>query len=190
MKFKNLFLTGNIQVGKSTALDKLKAQHLTGQKIRGFKTKPFYLSEKTQQDPRGILQGYWLEEQSLDPASQCPEKQLVGINQASPGGKCCRGITETFEGLGLEVLTKALQEQEGILWMDELGFFEREALQFQAKVFEALESPMPVIGVIKIRRNPFLEAIAARKDVLVLEVNEDNRDSIVEEIIKYWEWLR
>ena len=39
--------------------------------------------------------------------------------------------------------------------MDELGFFESEALNFQKQVLKCLASPIPVLGVIKPLSTPF-----------------------------------
>ena len=39
--------------------------------------------------------------------------------------------------------------------MDELGIYERDALEFQAHVFRVLDSPLPVLGVLKDKSSPF-----------------------------------
>lgn len=179
MSSKNIFLTGEIQIGKSTAISKFLKKHLSAADVlAGFKTKPFY--------EEGLLKGYYIENQ-IEPIKIDIYENIVGVNQASGLGKSCKGITETFETAGVQILEESLKITNSIIIMDELGFFEREAVNFQKKVHKTLDSPHRVIGVLKARRNEFLDSIEAREDVVVIEVTLENRDSIVEKIQKYWE---
>ena len=111
---------------------------------------------------------------------------MVGINKLFPQGKGCQGITKAFETRGVEILKNALHHQSDLILMDELGFFEKEALKFQQKVFELLDGGTKVLGVIKKRSNPFLESIKKRENVMVIEVTLDNRDEILNRLNKIW----
>ena len=51
-------------------------------------------------------------------------------------------------------------------------------------VIEALDADSNVFGTILSRSHPFCNRIKGRKDVEVFEVNEDNRDSLPDTIIK------
>jgi nucleoside-triphosphatase THEP1 len=62
--------------------------------------------------------------------------------------------------------------------MDELGFMELGAPVFRAAVLRALDGEVPVIGVIRLERNPFLDAVRNHPKVAVTEVNESNRDAL------------
>jgi len=182
LKFKNIFLTGKIQIGKSTAISKFLAKHIDQEStIAGFKTKAYYENNN--------LKGYYIENQK-SPFKININENIVGINNDFGSGKSCYGITKTFEENGVDILDEAMKTSNSIILMDELGFFERKAEKFQSKVHETLNSDHRVIGVIKERRNEFLNSIANRSDVVVIRVTLENRDSIVDEINKYWEsWL-
>jgi len=76
-------------------------------------------------------------------------------------------------------------EQKGghLVVMDELGRMELFSQKFQQKVMEVFDSSVPILAVIQDRRNPFLDAIRGRKDVVMFRVTEENRDGLVREII-------
>lgn len=183
MKSKNIFLTGKIQIGKSTAISKFLKQNISSKDIvTGFKTKPAYENNR--------LKGYYIENQIAPPDSSSIENILnfmVGINDDFENGKSCHGITEVFEDKGVEILEKSMAIPNSIILMDELGFFEKKAENFQRIVHKALDSENRVIGVIKERKNDFLESIESREDVLVIKVTLENRNNIVDEIKKHWE---
>ncbi|MBR0172674.1 MAG: hypothetical protein IJQ21_07770 [Lachnospiraceae bacterium] len=63
--------------------------------------------------------------------------------------------------------------------MDELGPNEGEAHDFQESVRSVLDHPSTsVIGVFQKAPSPFLDEIASRKDVVLLTVTSENRDSL------------
>lgn len=179
MGCKNIFLTGKINVGKSTAISKFLERYLIESSlIAGFKTKPFY--------ERGALEGYYIESQ-IPGENTTILQSLVGINGDFGKGKYCYGIAETFEKKAVHILCESLKIPNSIILMDELGFFEKDAEKFKEQVHRTLDSDHRVLGVIKEKRNPFLDSITERKDVKVITVTLENRDIIVEEINKYWE---
>lgn len=60
--------------------------------------------------------------------------------------------------------------------MDELGPHEAEAVRFRQMVFEVLDGPVPVLGVLQEANSPFLQEIARRPDVTVIRITKENRD--------------
>ena len=176
---KNIFLTGDIQVGKSTAIFNFLEKYVSkSERISGFKTKPFY--------ENGFLKGYYIESQ-LNPMISDITENMVGINIAFGSRKHCYGVTEVFEKKGTLILHESLKIPNSIILMDELGFFEKDAVQFKDQVHRALNSTHKVLGVLKERKNDFLDSIVSREDVKVIRVTLENRDDIVNEINKYWE---
>ncbi len=172
---KNIFLIGDINVGKTTIIDRYITENKDIYKIiSGFKTKESLKN--------GSLFGYYLENQ-LFPNE---DYTLVGINRLFPNGIKNEGITSAFETRGVEILSDALKKVSDLVILDELGFFEVDAEIFKSKVYEILDSEKKVLGVLKKRTNPFLERIKIRKDVLVIEVTIDNRENIISEIYKIW----
>ncbi len=86
-----------------------------------------------------------------------------------------------FEDIGVKAIRRALASEELIV-MDELGFLELGAAKFQEAVVATLQSPQPVLGVLKKARNSFLDMICEMDGVEVIEVREDNRDRLPGEI--------
>lgn len=178
LAIKNIFLTGEIHVGKSTIIVNFLKNYITEpSEIAGFKTKAFY--------EEGYLKGYYIESQ-ISPMIYNISENIVGINSDFRSGKSCYGITEVFEKKGVEILQESMRILNSIILMDELGFFEKDALQFIKQVHRTLDSPHRVLGVLKDKKNDFLNSIAAREDVKVIRVTLSNRNDVVQEINKYW----
>jgi len=75
--------------------------------------------------------------------------------------------TGAFAEVGVPAVREALA-RAAIVVMDELGRFELAEPVFLAAVREALDSPVPVVGVLKAESNPFLDAIRARPDTAII----------------------
>jgi nucleoside-triphosphatase len=177
LRVKNLFLTGEVGVGKSTIVRSLIYAHYSEQNVGGFKTVP-YMED-------GELKGYSISEYTagLDTLNS---GYIVGVNIGGGHRKKCIGRPEVFESIGVEILENCLEKHPEIIVMDELGFFESEAENFKRRVYDVLDGNTQVLGVLKKRKTQFLDSVKNRKDVLVLEVDKNNRDSLKEEIEKYW----
>jgi nucleoside-triphosphatase THEP1 len=53
---------------------------------------------------------------------------------------------------------------------------------FREAVVSVLDSESPVLATITIRRDPFTDAVRARRDVEILEIDPANRDRVGAEI--------
>ncbi len=148
----NLFLTGNVGVGKSTAIRSFlqKANFSYG----GFETK--------------------LEADRVIIRDLTSDKTEVVARREGSNWKVRR---EGFEGLGKSAIEHALLTKD-IVVMDELGRFELGCKGFQKAVFLAISSDTNVLGVLKAESNPFLDRIRGLKEVIVIEVTEENRKFI------------
>lgn len=155
---RHLFLTGPKQIGKSTALARLLAGRDAA--LGGFRTRrirvaggaDIYMLPPDRDDFRqeNILFRRRAGQLLLDPAD--------------------------FDRLGCAMLEKS--GECDLLLMDELGPTEVQALGFQRAVLAALDGDIPVYGVLQQADSPFLEKIAARDDVRVVTVTEENRDAL------------
>ncbi len=83
---------------------------------------------------------------------------------------------DVFDRLGVWLLSFAAPPQ--LIIMDEIGFMERDARLFQARVLALMDGPCPVLGVIKALSDPFLDRVRAHPDVVCVEVTEANRDAL------------
>ena len=63
--------------------------------------------------------------------------------------------------------------------MDELGMMENEAPLFIDQVKRHLDGSIPILGVVKPRSTPLLDAVRAHPAVELITVNESNREALV-----------
>ena len=64
--------------------------------------------------------------------------------------------------------------------MDELGWMESSSYAFQKAVFAALSGPVPVLGVVRDERLPFLDAVRSHPEVELLTITRENREQMRE----------
>ena len=156
---KHIFLTGEIQIGKSTAIRSFLEQ--SGMHADGF------LTRLTSRELQRELILYRFDtvlgesDGKLAAKMNWPEVEV---------------FAETFDIHGAEIVRGS--GSSGLIIMDELGAFEESAPEFKAAVFEKLGGVVPVLGVVKKRESPFLDAVRAHPNVTVIEVTEDNRDAV------------
>ena len=157
---KKIFLTGKNGVGKSTLCDKVLQN--TKFSFGGFKTLP-------------VLDGQKLKGFKIRDIETGDEEEIAYFDDKF----LIHPVVGGFENLGVKSLKNAFEHKELVV-MDELGFLESEAESFKNTVFEVLKSGKMVIGVMKIDRNEFLDEV--RKYVEILQVNEENRDILPQEL--------
>jgi len=160
----HVFLTGEKQVGKSTIIRRYL--ELTGISADGFVT--FWES-----DGSGAG-GLYLSRYSPDPPP--PDKYLIavkGTRRLTPVEEHAR----VFDVFGREILDNS--GKRGLIVMDELGFLESEAPDFQRAVMRHIDGDVPILGVIKPKRTGFLDGIRAHPNVTVREVTPENRDEVL-----------
>ena len=82
---------------------------------------------------------------------------------------------DRFDTLG----TAALRDRDGdVLLMDELGPAESGAKKFCEAVLAALDSDLPVLGVLQKADTEFLRAVAGHPRVRLVTVTVENRDEL------------
>jgi len=116
---KNIFLTGDIQVGKSTILNSFLLNFKGS--IGGFKTEPIFLDK-----------GKTFILKSLNHFNGKIEGNHYICKFSDAAGRLLPQV-ETFEGLGVSILKECLEKNPDVIIMDELGIFESHALNFQKK---------------------------------------------------------
>jgi len=170
----HIFLTGERGVGKSTLLNKIISD-IIGRKavdVGGFCT----VAGEKQAD------GY--EYIYIVPYSRASQQDVALHQDKTPpvGARKKGGFPEAFNKYGVEKLRATLESDPMIIIMDELGFMESDAFEFQKMVMNILDGEIPVFGVIKPRQTSFLDHIRERDDVRIIEVTTDNRDDMADEI--------
>ena len=167
----HIFLTGDVQVGKSTIIKKtLGALHL--QTLGGFR------SVSVPDLPDGAMSVYLSPSGEAHPAMG--DWNRVGIRKG-----CGRGIEkfpEAFERAGVQALENA--ETKPLILMDEVGRMESAAARFSERILALLEGSTPILGVVqKIADTPLTNAIRRHPNVRIVEVSLDNREEKAQEVL-------
>ena len=133
---KNIFLTGNLHVGKTTLINQIIAA-LPATRISGFRTSRYYHDQK--------LKGFYIEDINIK-SKEFKDKFI---------GKCIDedhwvSIPSTFDGYGTKIMERCLNDQADLIVMDELGFLKMTQPGSKQR-FSGLDADKPVLGVLKQR---------------------------------------
>ena len=162
---ENIFLTGDPGIGKSTIIRFIRAL-LPELVCGGFRTVSAEsvtpgamadvfiekLCEKTPQDPAHLVGIRW----------------KIGSFTAYPA---------IFDTAGVECLS-APPIGAALIIMDELGVMESDAMRFQQAVLSALDGHTPVLGILKPKRTPFLDAVRSHPRSEIIMVTASSRDAL------------
>ncbi len=175
---RHLFLTGDIQVGKSTAICKvLRTLNIP---VGGFRT----IAGNYTQDGSSEI---YLVPAGTDAPILHPENRV-----AKRHGAGCRfgfsAFSEVFDDVGTNLLQNT--QRYPLILMDELGFLEKDAYGFQKAVLTCLAGSVPVLGVVRDRDSPFLNKVRSHPNVEVLRVTKENRDLIYADLLERFSALK
>jgi nucleoside-triphosphatase len=162
----HVFLTGEIQIGKSTALRRFLAE--TGVASDGFLT--YFEPDGKERGGRDLFIA------PFDTLAPSAERRRAA--HRSGGGLTV--FAEAFEIYGAEIVRRA--GRRDLIVMDELGVMEENAPRFKEAVLRRLDGEIPVAGVVKQARSPFLDAIRAHPGVEIITVTRENRDGVPERL--------
>lgn len=149
-----VFLTGERQIGKSTAIDRFLQE--TGLHPGGFRTRFHW-----EGDRRCLY---------LCPAAAPQDRTLVARGDSSG----MHPIPGAFDSAG----PGALAQRGEITLLDELGFLEAEAQHFRTAVLSCLEAEGPVLGVLRQGFPGWTGEVARHRAVETLTVTKENRDAV------------
>lgn len=162
---KNIFLTGEKRVGKSTIISKIIED--IDLKIGGYMTerevsnhgRAFTIRSLSNREEKYTIAK--VDDRSL-------EKEIY---------------IESFKSQLPQMLDRDLENCD-FLVLDELGFMENDIQAFTSKIYEILDSDKFVFGVVKAHDCEFLNKIRSRDDVKIIEITRENRDWIGEKIVR------
>ena len=168
----HIFLTGDIQVGKSTIIRRFLEQ--TRLPADGFVT--YWERDSRDQgtakpDSEGS-RSLWLSPYSKD--LQTVNRYLL-LREVAGSLTAREDAICVFSEQGRRILKES--GRKSIIIMDELGFLESKSAEFQQAVMEHLAGDVPVLGVIKPVNTEFLDGIRAHPGVLTYEVTAENREA-------------
>ncbi len=94
------------------------------------------------------------------------------------------GVAVTgFEKIVSRELERCLRGKSLII-IDEIGKMELFSRRFQELVLNCLDAPNPVLGTIMHGYHPYVEKVKAREDVKIFEVTRQNRNQLVDLLVK------
>lgn len=164
---KHIFLTGDIQSGKSTVIEKVLAGlHIT---VGGFRSGSGPDRHKPQR---------WL--YLWDAAGEPVYDESHRVAYLSTEGR--RSFPDRFDALGCAALLQARHSGAKLILMDECGFLERDAIKFQTEVLHTLDGDIPVLGVVRLHSSGWTDSIRSHPDVTLFTVTESNRDDLPDRI--------
>ncbi|HPO04807.1 MAG TPA: nucleoside-triphosphatase [Bacillota bacterium] len=168
----HVFLCGPIHVGKSTVVQNVLRQLILKKTIcaGGFVTYPGIAPDRDI-----YISSVWE-----------PKKYYPANKVAQRGPASSYPFPQVFDTLGVSIILRS-KTYSDLLCMDELGFFEQEAICFQNAVLQCLEESIPVFGVVKEKPVPWLDAIKNHPAVEIISVSEENRNTVTPSIVKVLE---
>lgn len=165
----NIFLTGEINCGKSTLLNEFLSDYKGT--IGGYKT----LRINTDED---VFFGIYLLDINEPPIKLDSENR---VGDCFPDKSLVR-YEDVFNTLGVEILSDL--DDCDLIVMDEVGILERDCEPFKQKIFDCLDSAIHVLGIIKKKDSPFLNEIRARQDVIIVEITGYNNNQVLNKLKK------
>ena len=172
---KNIFITGDIRIGKSTVikkvLDLLKDNYGNNLNIGGYKCCRNIIIEKR-------LTKYEFFLVSLRDLSSYKIIENKVINNKDN----VEIFTENFN-LYSQKLNDDFKNCHLII-LDEVGYAESNSYEFIDSLNKVLDSNITVLGVLKKKNCSLINDIKKRDDLLLLEVDKNNRDFIYKDIYK------
>ncbi|NOZ61501.1 MAG: hypothetical protein GXO74_07445 [Calditrichaeota bacterium] len=167
MYSKNIFLTGDLHVGKSTIVQNV-LNRLKVAEIGGYRTEVIFENGKKLGFKMISFSG---EEKIFAHASFTKGKRFGDF----------RVQLEVFESFGAQILTTAL-EQNGLIVIDEIGAMEKHAQKFREVIYECLDAPIPVLGVFQQRAKWAKAMLEARNDCKIFAVERLNQRAVEDSV--------
>ncbi|MBW9150735.1 nucleoside-triphosphatase [Clostridium estertheticum] len=167
----HIFLTGEIQIGKSTVI--VKTLDLINKTPKGFQTY-FGLD-------RGCQNKLLYMNSVSEPKVFREENAVARFSDGYPPN----ALTEKFDTYGVELIRTARAESNLIL-MDECGNLEQDAFVFQKEIIDALDDNVPILGVIKLVSRGWTDIIRNHLKVKLILVTRENRDGLPQILVNYF----
>jgi nucleoside-triphosphatase THEP1 len=165
MKAKNILITGPPRCGKSTLIEKLIPK--IEKPMTGFFTREMREGGKRVGFSIVTLDG----------------KQGILAHEGSKSEIRVGKYGVNLDSLDLIAVPSMIPSKpDQIVILDEIGRMECFSRRFRDTLIRVLDSSNSVIGTVAFRGIPFIETIKKRPDVMLVTVNEKNRDSLVDSL--------
>lgn len=156
----NIILTGMKGCGKSTLAAKILEAYPGS--VSGFRT---------------VFENRCEEGQALYVESMDSSLRFKAAQWDEDGRKT---IPPAFDSFAPSLIDNSSQ----LVFIDELGFLEKDSQALREAVTAAFNGPQDVLAVIRIDAAGWMQELKARKDVTVIAITRNNRDSLPGHILK------
>jgi nucleoside-triphosphatase THEP1 len=171
---KNILFTGEPGCGKSTLIERILPR--LGGTATGFFTR------ETRE--RGRRTGFSIE--TLD-GKRGVLARVSGKGTGAGGSPRIGRYAVNLEDIDRVAVPSIIPRKPGeVVVVDEIGKMECLSPRFREALLGALESDHPVVATVALRGTPFIEAVKAREDVLVILLSEENRDLLARDPPFQW----
>ena len=159
----HIFLTGDVQVGKSTIINKVL--NTLNVPYKGFRT----YGAEYKEDGSSVIY--------ISPANNLNDKTIASVRHGDKHTKM-EVNKEAFEVKGVKILENSLKSNIDLILMDEIGFIESHFEGFKNAIREVLNSNKTILGVVRNKDTDFLNEVRNHESVTVIVVNKENRDQL------------
>lgn len=157
-----VLLTGAVGVGKSTVAKRAVAL-IQPRALGGFVT--------VSVPENGALSVYIAAHNKMTPRDA---SHRIGVRH---GAGRLTPYPASLENAGTAIL-QSIPPHAELIVLDELGTIESDAPRFREAVLSALSGSLPALCVIKPKHTPFLDAVRALPNSVLLHVTAENRDAL------------
>ena len=161
----HIFLTGDVQVGKSTVINKVL--DILNVNYKGFKT----YGAEYKEDGSSVVY--------ISPAENLEDKTIVAY-RGGAGHTKMEVNKDAFEVKGVQILKDSLNSDCNLILMDEIGFMESHFEGFKDAIRDVLNSDKNVLGVIRNKQTDFLDELRNLESVTLVNITKENRDELPE----------
>lgn len=165
---KHILLTGKPGVGKTSVIKKILP--LVGMDAGGFFTEEIRVMERRMGFRIVTLDGT----DGILAHIECNSNYKVGKYRVD---------LDSFEKVAIPALENAIKNKS-IVVIDEIGTMELFSMRFKELVSKILNSEKTLLCTIKENGDAFTEDIKKRKDVTLVTVNYENRETLPEKVFE------
>lgn len=165
---KNILVTGLPGVGKTTLIKKVSGE------LRNLHPVGFYTAEIRE---KGVRRGFELI--SFDGRMGIlSHTDIKGPHRVGKYGVDINGFEDFLESIPF------LDPATNLIVIDEIGKMECLSPKFRLLIEKILDSEKQVIATIALKGTGLIEEIKKRDDVMLIEITQSNRESLVSEVLK------
>ena len=175
---RHIFLTGDIQVGKSTIIQKYIAAH-PEYRVGGFRT----VWKDERWNNRNTL--YIVPAAGPD---MLTDNNRIGLREGVFPDRIATDYPEVFNTAGVILLRHP--ENYDFILVDEIGIGENTADVFQKAVLSVLDGDTPVLGVVRDKPGVLTDAVREHPNVQTIVVTVENREDVLKALLDMNESVR